>query len=81
MVAHEMVRLTASIPKYIAEQTNEIAAARNLSRSKLISECLKAMIEERNRQLLADGYKAMAEEHKRFATLSEDAAKEALPTW
>ena len=77
----ETVRLTASVPKYIAEQASKIAARRKLSRSKLISECLLAMIEEGKRQLLAEGYKAMAKRHEEFAQLSESAAKEALPEW
>lgn len=77
----KMVRVTANIPKHLAEQADEIAATRKLSRSKLISECLLTMIEERNHQLMVEGYKAMAEEHKYFATLSESAAKEALPAW
>jgi hypothetical protein len=38
-------------------------------------------INARKRQLLRDGYKAMAKEHSDFAKLSEDAAKEALPEW
>lgn len=80
-MAIETVRLTANVPKYIVEQADEIAARRNVSRSKLVSECLLAMIEDRKRQLLAEGYKAMAERHKEFAQLSESAAKEALPEW
>jgi hypothetical protein len=77
----ETVRLTANVPKYIAEQAEEIAAARKLSRSKLVSECLLAMIEERKRNLLVEGYKAMSSEHAEFAKLSQSAAKEALPEW
>ena len=77
----ETVRLTANVPKYIVEQADEIAARRNVSRSKLVSECLLAMIEERKRKLLAEGYKAMAKRHEEFAQLSESAAKEALPEW
>ncbi len=77
----ETVRLTVNVPKYIAQQAYEIAAGRKLSRSKLVSECLLAMIEERKRQLLAEGYKAMAKRHEEFAQLSESAAKEALPEW
>ncbi len=77
----ETVRITANVPKYIADLTDEIAAGRKLSRSKLVSECLLAMIEERKRNLLVEGYKAMSKNHEEFAKLSESAAKEALPEW
>ena len=76
-----MVRLTASVPKDIAEEADQIATSRGLSRSKLISECLRELIEARKSQLLRDGYKAMAKAHEEFARLSEDAAREALPPW
>ena len=76
-----MGRLTATIPQDIIEGTDEIAAATKSSRSKIIAECLREMINARKRQLLRDGYKAMAKEHSDFAKLSEDAAKEALPEW
>jgi metal-responsive CopG/Arc/MetJ family transcriptional regulator len=76
-----MGRLTATIPQDIIEGTDEIAAATKSSRSKIIADCLREMINARKRQLLRDGYKAMAKEHSDFAKLSEDAAKEALPEW
>lgn len=77
----KMGRLTASIPQDIIEGTDEIAAATKTSRSKIIADCLRAMIEVRKRQLLREGYKAMAKEHSDFAKISEDAAREALPEW
>jgi len=77
----QMVRLSATAPKYIIDETDKIADARKLSRSQLISECLREMIHRKKRQLLKEGYEAMAEQHKEFALLSEDAAREALPNW
>lgn len=74
-------RLSLSIPKNIVSEIDEIANARKLSRSKLISECLKDMIEKEKRELLIEGYKAMANEHNEFALLSSQAAKEILPSW
>jgi hypothetical protein len=81
MVMRQMVRLSANVPKDIAEQAYEIAATRHMSRSKLISECLLLMIEERKRKLLAEGYRAMAEQHREFANISAHAAMEVLPDW
>jgi metal-responsive CopG/Arc/MetJ family transcriptional regulator len=80
-MATRMGRLTASIPQDIIESTDEIAAATKTSRSKIIADCLREMIDVRKRRLLRDGYKTMAKEHSTFATLSENAAKEVLPDW
>jgi metal-responsive CopG/Arc/MetJ family transcriptional regulator len=76
----QMVRITASVPKYVAEEADKIADTRKLSRSKIVSECLMTMIRERKQHLLEEGYKAMAQEHKDFAKISENAAKEAILT-
>ena len=77
----KMTRLSATVPKHIAEETDEIAAARKLSRSQLISECLSEMIQKRRQQLLVEGYKVMAKEHSEFASLSQDVAREVIPNW
>ena len=77
----KMARLSATVPKYIIDYADAIAAARKLSRSQLISECLNEMIQRMKQQLLVEGYKAMAEKHKEFASLSENAAKDTLPNW
>ena len=77
----KMRRLTISVPDEIIEITDEIAAVSQTSRSKIISDCLKEMINKRRQRLLVEGYKAMAKEHVEFTAVSEDAAREALPDW
>ncbi len=77
-MATETVRVIANVPKHIAEQANEIAHTRKLSRSKLITECLMEMIQQRQNDLLAEGYKAMAEKHKEFAKLAENVYQEVV---
>ena len=77
----QTVRLSATVPKRIIDETDEIAAMDKVSRSQLISQCLTEMIQRRKTILLAEGYKAMAKQHEEFALLSEDAAKEVLPNW
>ncbi len=76
-----MKRLTISVPREIVESADEIATATKTSRSKIITDCLREMINERKRQLLIEGYKAMVKEHRDFAKISEKAAREALPDW
>ena len=77
----QKARLSATVPKRIVEETDEIAALENISRSQLISQCLTEMLQRRRAKLLAEGYKTMAKRHKEFASLSEDAAKEVSPNW
>ena len=77
----QTARLSATVPKHIIDEADEIAALERVSRSQLISQCLTDMIERRKRALLADGYKAMAKQHEEFASLSEDVAKEVVPNW
>ena len=80
-MATQNMRISVSIPKNLRDETDEIANAKHLSRSKLISECLEKMVEKEKRALLIEGYKAMAKEHSDFAELSMKAAKEVLPPW
>ena len=77
----QTVRLSATVPKYIIDEADEIAALDKVSRSQLISQCLTEMIQRRKKILLAEGYRAMAKQHEEFASLSQDAAKEVLPNW
>ena len=62
-----MVRLTASVPQNIVEATDKIALQIKSSRSKLVAESLKEMIEKRKKQQLAEGYRVLAEKHQDFA--------------
>ena len=80
-MATQIIRTSVSIPKGLIDEADKIANAKNLSRSKLISECLGKMVEREKYALLIEGYKAMAKEHSDFAELSMKAAKEALPPW
>jgi len=77
----QTMRLSATVPKHIIDEADEIAAMEKVSRSQLISQCLTEMIQRRKTILLAEGYKAMAKQHEEFALLSEDAAREVLPNW
>ena len=66
----QVMRLSFSISKNIVNEMDEIAHARKLSRSKLISMCLEEMLEKEKRKLLIEGYKAMAKENTDFAKLT-----------
>jgi len=77
----QALRLSISIPKDVVVGIDAIANKKKLTRSRLISMCLEEMLEKEKRELLVEGYKAMAKEHTEFATLSSNAAKETLPSW
>jgi metal-responsive CopG/Arc/MetJ family transcriptional regulator len=77
----QSLRLSLSVPKDIVFGVDEIASAKKLTRSKLISKCLEEMLEKEKDALLIEGYNAMAKKHSEFANLSSQAAKEVLPSW
>jgi metal-responsive CopG/Arc/MetJ family transcriptional regulator len=80
-MSEKTVRLTASVPKDIVDATDEIAAQTKSSRSQIVADCLKEMIERRKKQALAEGYQAMAEKHNGFTALSAQAVREVRPDW
>ena len=77
----KMVRLTASVPQNIVEETDKIAIQIKTSRSKLVAESLKEMIEKRKKQQMAEGYRVLAERHQDFAAGTVKALKEVIPEW
>ena len=66
----QAMRLSLSIPKHIVDDIDQIVNARKLTRSKLVSMCLEEMLEKEKRELLIEGYKAMAKENADFAKLT-----------
>jgi metal-responsive CopG/Arc/MetJ family transcriptional regulator len=80
-VSSKMVRLTASVPREIVEAADEIAVQTKSSRSKLVAESLKELIERRKKQALAEGYRAMAQKQADFADYSAEAVREVRPDW
>jgi metal-responsive CopG/Arc/MetJ family transcriptional regulator len=77
----ETVRVIANVPKDVARQADEIAKRRKLSRSKLITECLQRLVEERQNELMAEGYEAVAAKHREFAKLATNTYEEVVPEW
>ena len=80
-MATKMVKVTVSIPRELKSATDEIALEKKVSRSKLVSQCLSQLAQKRQIELLEEGYRAMAEEHKSFAESSAKAASEVVPPW
>jgi metal-responsive CopG/Arc/MetJ family transcriptional regulator len=69
------------VPQNIVEETDKIAVQRKSSRSKLVAESLKEMIEKRKKQQLVEGYRVLAAQHQALAAGSVSAVKEVRPDW
>jgi metal-responsive CopG/Arc/MetJ family transcriptional regulator len=74
-------KLTISLPEELISFTDEIARKKKVSRSKVISACLRATAENYKIAEMAEGYQAMAKEHKQFAALTSKIAHEVIPEW
>jgi predicted transcriptional regulator len=74
-----MIRMTISLTDDIGKLASQLATERNVSRSQLFAKLIE---EERKRLLekeLAEGYAALADEHRRFAEMSVGIITEVWP--
>jgi len=63
-------KLTISLPTHLISFVNEVKSEENISRSKVISDCLSEFARKRKIQLMEEGYKTMANENREFARLA-----------
>lgn len=77
----QVAKLTISLPKNLISFADEVASEENISRSRVISNCLSEFAQKRKMQLMEEGYKVMAKEHEQFAKISAEAASEVVPSW
>ncbi len=80
-MATQVAKLTISLPKSLISFTDEVASEENISRSKVISNCLRELAQKRTIELLKEGYKAMAEEQRQFAAVAFELAHEVVSEW
>jgi len=74
-------KLTISLPEELISFADEVAKKNKLSRSKVISACLQATAKNYRVAEMKEGYKALAQEHKKFADGVIKIAHEILPEW
>lgn len=77
-MATHVEKLTISLPRDLLYMTDEIAAERRISRSKVISQCLEEMAEKRLQLKMAEGYRALAKDNLEFANSTIDLTNEVL---
>ena len=80
-VKRKVRTVSVSMPPRLISETDEIAAARKLSRSRLITKCINEMVQKEKRKLMTEGYKAMAAENRRLAKGFLPTTIEEWPEW
>ena len=78
---NQTAKLTISLPKNLASFADEVATEKRISRSKVVSDCLEEYARRRKLAEMEEGYKAMANEHKKFAKMTEGIMLETVPEW
>ena len=76
-----LAKLTVSIPKDLITLADKVAKEKKISRSKVVAHCLQELAKKEKEDEMAEGYKALADEHLAFARMAEHAAREVLPGW
>ena len=66
----QVVKLSISLDKDLIAFADEVASEENISRSRVISNCLSEFAQKRKMQLMEEGYKVMAKENSDFAKLA-----------
>jgi metal-responsive CopG/Arc/MetJ family transcriptional regulator len=74
-------KLTISLPEELISFTDEVARKKKVSRSKVISACLRETAENYRVAEMAEGYQVMAKENKQFADMAIEIAHEVIPEW
>ncbi len=77
----QVAKLTISLPRDLILFADKLASEMRVSRSKVISSCLREFADRRLREQMEEGYKVMAKEHRRFADVAVSLAHEVLPEW
>ena len=77
----QVVKVTVSIPADLVKMADKVAKERKISRSKVVSSCLRELAKQRFQAELEEGYRAMAEEEKRLARETFEAQREVVPEW
>lgn len=72
-------RLTISLPRDLISFADEIAKEKKVSRSKVLSSCLRELAERHRVAEMAEGYKVMAKEQKQLAAMASKNEHEVIP--
>ncbi len=74
-------KLTISLPEELIWFADQVAKERKISRSKVFSSCLRELAEKHRVTEMAEGYRAMAKEQRKFVAIASEIEHEVIPEW
>ena len=77
----QVEKITISLPRDLVLFTDKLAKERKISRSRVVSLCLREHADLMLREQMEEGYKAMSKENQQFADAALKVAGEVLPDW
>lgn len=77
----QVAKVTISLPKSLISFADEVASEENISRSKVVSNCLREFAQKRKMELMEEGYEAMAKENREFAKMAFELQRRVVPEW
>ena len=80
-MSSQVEKLTISVPRDLIAFADQLAKEMKISRSKVVSSCLREYAQKRFAEQMEEGYKAMAEENRKFADAAVTLAHEIMPDW
>ena len=80
-MTEQVVKLTVSIPRDLVELADKVAKEKNISRSKIVSSCLRELAKQILQQELEEGYRVMTKPGKQLNRQSVEVQREVTPEW
>jgi metal-responsive CopG/Arc/MetJ family transcriptional regulator len=77
----KVVKLTVSIPGELVQLADKVAKEKNISRSKIVSSCLRELAKQILQQELEEGYRVMTKTSKQLARQTVEVQREVMPEW
>ena len=77
-MAEHAVRISVTLPPDLLDLLDRAAEAARTSRSAVVARLLRARMDEEERELMIEGYRAMADENRRLAEEHLPAAAEVV---
>ena len=74
-------KLTVSLPEELISFADQIAREKKISRSKVLSSCLRELAERHKLAQMAEGYKVVAQEQTQLAAMAQEIEHEVMPEW
>jgi metal-responsive CopG/Arc/MetJ family transcriptional regulator len=78
VMASQVAKLTISLPRDLLAITDEIAAEKKISRSKVVHMCLRDLAARRLQEKMIEGYQALAKDNLKFAKQAMGIALEVI---